>query len=506
MLKPSGEELHRRSSLVLTRSRSFISRSKFCPTPSDVPNRPFSTFAFTLFHLLAPFKIPLQPLKFKASATFYAKPFSSSSAPNGDDDHGVSSLTMVESESECDFDVDVGKSIVGLLHSLDDDDNESYSTVSDSTMVELGNDTNEEGIVVDSMVASDNNDDVGLERCEGHLNVASRDPVEVYRSSIIISVAQIKLKPLKTLNLRLYWETKRESEKPFMLKPSDVPNRPFSTSAFTLFHLLAPFKFPLQPLKFKASATLYAKPFSSSSAPNGDDDHGVSSLTMVESESECDFDVDVGKSIVGLLHSLDDDDDESYSTVSDSTMVELGNDTNEEGIVVDSTVASDNNDDVGLERCEGHLNVASRDPVEVYRELRNVEKVQKFWNFFFKKCSANVFKYVVSLGPSDDAVKSLFPIFVEYCLKEFPDEIKRFWGMIESADLTKPHTWFPFAWAMKWKIIYHCGPTNSGETYNALQQFMEAKNGIYCSPLRLLAMEVFDKVNALGVYCTLLTS
>ncbi|KAK7838500.1 hypothetical protein CFP56_019536 [Quercus suber] len=44
----------------------------------------------------------------------------------------------------------------------------------------LGNDTNEEGIVADSMVASDNNDDVGLERCEGHLNVASQDPVEVY--------------------------------------------------------------------------------------------------------------------------------------------------------------------------------------------------------------------------------------------------------------------------------------------------------------------------------------
>ncbi|KAK7839633.1 dexh-box atp-dependent rna helicase dexh18 [Quercus suber] len=319
----------------------------------------------------------------------------------------------------------------------------------------------------------------------------------------------------------------------------DVPNRPFSTSAFTLFHLLAPCKFPSQPLKFKVSATLHAKPFSSLSAPNGDDDHGMSSLTMVESESECDFDADVG-----LLHSLND---EGCSTDGDSTMVELGNGVNEEGIVVDSMVASDNNDDVGLERCEGHLNVASRDPVEVYRELRNAVKcakqtrcdweimqevfsyfgksgwtsnqalaiyigmsffptaVQKFRNFFFKKCSTNVFKYVVSLGPSDDAIKFLFPIFMEYCLEEFPDEIKRFQGMIESADLTKPHTWFPFARAMKRKIIYHCGPTNSGKTYNALQRFMEAKKGIYCSPLRLLAMEVFDKVNAHGVYCSLLT-
>nr|POF05534.1 hypothetical protein CFP56_18050 [Quercus suber] len=155
---------------------------------------------------------------------------------------------------------------------------------------------------------------------------------------------------------------------------SDVSNRPFSSSAFTLFHLLAPCKFPSQSLEFKASATLYAKPFSSSSAPNGDDDYGVSSLTMVESESECDFDADVGKAIVGLFHSPDD---EGCSTVGDSTMVELGNDTNEEGIVVDFMVASDNNDDVGLERCEGHLNVASRDPVEVYCEFRNAEKGAK---------------------------------------------------------------------------------------------------------------------------------
>ena len=148
--------------------------------------------------------------------------------------------------------------------------------------------------------------------------------------------------------------------------------RSFSTSAFTLFHLLAPCKFPSQPLKFKA--------FSSSSAPNGDDDYGVSSLTMVEFESECececDFDADVGKATVGLLHSLDD---EGCSTVGDSTMVELGNGVNEEGIVIvdDSMVTSDNNDDVGLERCEGHLNVASRHPVEVYRELRNAEKGAK---------------------------------------------------------------------------------------------------------------------------------
>ncbi|KAL0286372.1 UNVERIFIED_CONTAM: DExH-box ATP-dependent RNA helicase DExH18, mitochondrial [Sesamum angustifolium] len=149
--------------------------------------------------------------------------------------------------------------------------------------------------------------------------------------------------------------------------------------------------------------------------------------------------------------------------------------------------------------------IAERDPLEIYKELKDARKAHKFCSFFLKTCKTDLVKYLVSLGPGQEAEKFLFPIFVEFCMEEFPDEIKRFRKMVESADMTKPHTWFPFARAMKRKIIYHCGPTNSGKTYNALQRFMEAKKGVYCSPLRLLAMEVFDKVNALGVYCSLLT-
>lgn len=221
--------------------------------------------------------------------------------------------------------------------------------------------------------------------------------------------------------------------------------------------------------------------------------------------------------------------------------------------IVDSVECSSSSNGSGNDinelgkKSEEFLHVASRDPVELYHEIRSVERAawldrsevevlqevchwfaksgwasnqalaiyiglsffptaaHKFQNFLKRKCPSDVAKYLVSLGPSDEAVRFLFPIFVEFCLENFPDEIKRFRDMVESADLTKPHTWFPFARAMKRKIIYHCGPTNSGKTYNALQRFMEAKSGVYCSPLRLLAMEVFDKVNAKGIYCSLLT-
>ena len=59
-----------------------------------------------------------------------------------------------------------------------------------------------------------------------------------------------------------------------------------------------------------------------------------------------------------------------------------------------------------------------------------------------------------------------------------------------SSDLTDPPNWYPEAREMDRKIIFHAGPTNSGKTYHALERFMNAKSGIYCGPLKLLAVEV----------------
>lgn len=42
------------------------------------------------------------------------------------------------------------------------------------------------------------------------------------------------------------------------------------------------------------------------------------------------------------------------------------------------------------------------------------------------------------------------------------------------------------------------GPTNSGKTYTALQALRAAGSGMYCGPLRLLALEVADTMNDAG--------
>ncbi|MGG3805511.1 helicase-related protein [Metabacillus fastidiosus] len=55
------------------------------------------------------------------------------------------------------------------------------------------------------------------------------------------------------------------------------------------------------------------------------------------------------------------------------------------------------------------------------------------------------------------------------------------------------------------EYVLHVGDTNTGKTYQALKTMMEAPSGLYLAPLRLLALEVYDKLNKEGVPCNLKT-
>lgn len=95
------------------------------------------------------------------------------------------------------------------------------------------------------------------------------------------------------------------------------------------------------------------------------------------------------------------------------------------------------------------------------------------------------------------------------CEDEFATDIASYNAMLTFSDLRAPHEWFPMARLIKRKIVFHGGPTNSGKTYHALQRLREADpafgGGVYCGPLRLLALEVFEQLNRQGVYCDLVT-
>lgn len=73
------------------------------------------------------------------------------------------------------------------------------------------------------------------------------------------------------------------------------------------------------------------------------------------------------------------------------------------------------------------------------------------------------------------------------------------------ADLRYPAEWYPGTREIQRTIHLHVGPTNSGKTYHALQRLEQAKSGIYAGPLRLLAHEVYTRLNARGKPCNLIT-
>ncbi|WP_042460564.1 DEAD/DEAH box helicase [Neobacillus dielmonensis] len=53
--------------------------------------------------------------------------------------------------------------------------------------------------------------------------------------------------------------------------------------------------------------------------------------------------------------------------------------------------------------------------------------------------------------------------------------------------------------------VLHIGETNTGKTHHALEKMKQAESGLYLAPLRLLALEVYDKLNAEGTPCSLKT-
>jgi hypothetical protein len=98
-----------------------------------------------------------------------------------------------------------------------------------------------------------------------------------------------------------------------------------------------------------------------------------------------------------------------------------------------------------------------------------------------------------------------FDLYLHFMREAHKDEIQKSKEARSFFHLSSPHAWFPFARAIHRKIIYHAGPTNSGKTHHAIEALKAATSGVYCSPLRLLALEQYDRLNQSGILCNLLT-
>ena len=90
---------------------------------------------------------------------------------------------------------------------------------------------------------------------------------------------------------------------------------------------------------------------------------------------------------------------------------------------------------------------------------------------------------------------TLYPLYHQYQIK----------NKILELVPTRPELEFPEALDMHRRFILHIGPTNSGKTFQALERLKTAQRGVYLGPLRLLALEVYERMNEAGVPCTMLT-
>ena len=80
--------------------------------------------------------------------------------------------------------------------------------------------------------------------------------------------------------------------------------------------------------------------------------------------------------------------------------------------------------------------------------------------------------------------------------------------LLENIETATPEDYtvlYPLARQMKRHFHLHIGPTNSGKTYQAIEDLMQAQSGVYLAPLRLLAYEQYEKMNREGIPCSMIT-
>ncbi|KAK8791021.1 hypothetical protein WA158_005652 [Blastocystis sp. Blastoise] len=145
-------------------------------------------------------------------------------------------------------------------------------------------------------------------------------------------------------------------------------------------------------------------------------------------------------------------------------------------------------------------------PKKTSKEFQKLIIYGKLKQFFETETDYQDYLLFLKTNPTQKAFndyhESIYQLYIQMYYKETLNKVQE---VIAYSDLTKPHMWYPDCRKMKRHIIYHKGGTNSGKTYQAIQDLKAAKNGIYCAPLRLLAGEIYMNLKENGIRTELLT-
>ncbi|MBU3135222.1 RNA helicase [Clostridium gasigenes] len=125
---------------------------------------------------------------------------------------------------------------------------------------------------------------------------------------------------------------------------------------------------------------------------------------------------------------------------------------------------------------------------------------KKILSDYNKKNDTSFDYYKVVRGQDNSLINSgIMTVLVKH---HIPDLISK---EFEKNFPSNPKDEYREARFIKRKFYIHLGDTNTGKTYNAIERLKKAKCGIYLSPLRILALENYERMNNEGVICDLLT-
>lgn len=144
-----------------------------------------------------------------------------------------------------------------------------------------------------------------------------------------------------------------------------------------------------------------------------------------------------------------------------------------------------------------------RELSKVHKKITNtIIEIEKI--FFQYNITPDEIRFFNSIIDSESIARDVFFKKIDSTVNEILENRKIMFTK-NLLDLENYHKSFPVARAINRDIQFIVGPTNSGKTYEALNSLMQSSSGVYLAPLRLMALEVFDKLNAAGVPCNLIT-
>lgn len=139
------------------------------------------------------------------------------------------------------------------------------------------------------------------------------------------------------------------------------------------------------------------------------------------------------------------------------------------------------------------------DVFEAYLELLNYISERLIEDYNYKNGTEYSLQSIIQNNYEGYLKSGIISVLVT---KHIPELVSEEFDRVFPAN---PKNEYKNARMLKRKLYLHLGDTNTGKTYNAMQRLMASKSGIYLSPLRILALENYEKLNKDGVKCSLVT-